>query len=120
MPRKSNKELYFETHKSTIYDAAKGRTSDVMEDKVFAMLLLCGVPASRAYRIAYPQSKATLQSSAALASRRVREPHIQDILSRISNHYWDGLLTLNDDVCTEKTRRRRVYMGKRKDRLDPQ
>lgn len=119
MPRKSKEEVFFEAHKQTIYEAAKGRDKDYLEDRLFAVLLVCGYPAAQAYRLAYPQSNASLQSSAALACRRVKEPYIQEILSRISNSYWDGFIMLNDRVCVEKSRRRPAYRGKRKNKIDP-
>lgn len=133
MARKSKRQIEeeanFEAHKQTIYAAARStygfHDRRVMgrvlyeEDMLFAVLVLCGYPHSRAYRAAYPQSRATLQSSAALASRKLREPGIQRILKEICDTYWDGLLYLNDGVCQEQSRKRPKWMPPRRNKITP-
>lgn len=133
MARKSKRQIEeeanFESHKRTIYSAARDtygfHDRRVMgrvlyeEDMLFAVLVLCGYPHSRAYRAAYPQSKATLQSSAALASRRLREPHIQRILKAVGDKYWDGLLFLCDEACQEAYRKRPKWKPPRRNKITP-
>lgn len=120
MPRKSKAELDFEVHKQTIYQAANSYYSPPYEeDKLFAILVLCGYPGATAYRLAYPQSTATNQSAAALASRRLREPYMQQILNRVAQSYWSGYICLNDKHCSDKRRRYPAWNGKRKNKIDP-
>lgn len=119
MPRKSKEQQYFESHKQTIYQ----RLNDGLhspdyyeEDKLFVVLLLAGYSAAAAYRIAYP-SKATMQSSAVLASRRIREPQIQKLLSNVLDSADDGLLYLCKKGFKGK-RRWPSWKGKRVDNID--
>lgn len=130
MGRKSKKQLeeeaYFEANKETIYQASRNpygpfgnRNLKYEEDKLFAILVLVGYPAAKAYRLAYPQSKATLQSSAALASRKLHEPEVQGVLNKICGSYWSGCLYLNDGVCKEKNRKWPKWLSKRKNKIEP-
>lgn len=130
MGRKSKRQLeeeaYFEANKETIYQVSRNpygpcgnRNWKYEEDKLFAILVLVGYPAAKAYRLAYPQSKATLQSSAALASRKLHDPAIQEILRTICDSYWENCLYLNDGVCQEKSRKRPKWMLPRCNKITP-
>ncbi|WP_336536615.1 hypothetical protein [Bacteroides acidifaciens] len=119
MPRKSKEEKYFEAHKQTIYECLNDYSDSnrfFEEDKLFVVLLLAGYSAAAAYRIAYP-SKATMQSSAVLASRRIREPQIQMLLNRVMDSADSGLLYVSQKGFKGK-RRWPSWMGKRVKNID--
>lgn len=61
---------------------------------MFVALILSGYSAAMAYRLSYKTS-ATMQSSAVLASRRVREPQIQTLLDRVIDCADSGLLYIS-------------------------
>lgn len=111
MARKSKRQIEeeeeFENHKATIYQAAKGNTwsVDFEEDRLFAVLCVCGYPAAEAYRIAYPDSRASVTSSAVLASRRLREPSVQQLIINLIKSFENGFLTINTACNKEKGRR---------------
>ena len=70
---------------------------------MFVALMLSGFSAAMAYRLSYKTS-ATMQSSAVLASRRVREPQIQKLLDRVIDCADGGLLYIS----------RKGFKGKRR------
>ncbi len=118
MPRKSKEEIYFEIHKQTIHECLSGQGSQFyQEDKTFVCLLLCGYSASAAYRIAYSSSNATNSSAAVMASRRIREPHIQTLLKRVIDVAEDGMLYLSKKGFKSKMRRQ-SWRGKPKKNID--
>lgn len=67
------------------------------EDKVFACLICCGYSASQAYIIAYP-TKASINSAAALASRKVGSWEIQAILRYYKRMYDNGSVAFPDHL----------------------
>lgn len=106
MGRKSKQEIYFESHKMTIYECLNSYSDShkyFEEDKMFVALMLSGFSAAMAYRLSYKTS-ATMQSSAVLASRRVREPQIQTLLDRVIDCADSGLLYIS----------RKGFKGKRR------
>lgn len=128
MGRKSKRQIEaeeeFEKNKFTIYQAAKGdyRSADYEEDRVFAVLAVCGYPAAAAYRIAYADSRASAASSAVLASRRLREDGVQQLISNLIEMFEHGFLTIN--TSCRKGKRRRSWGSwykppKKKKRFDP-
>lgn len=97
MARKSKEEIYFDLHKMTILECLNSNTDShrfYEEDKIFVTLILSGFSAAMAYRLSYKTS-ATMQSSAVLASRRIREPQIQILLDRVINCADNGLLYIS-------------------------
>lgn len=88
------------------------------EDRLFCVLLLCGYPAAAAYRAAYPTS-ASVASSAVLASRKLHEPLIQELLALINDCYWDGSIILKTDCYKGKAKRWPKWMPPKKKNLDP-
>lgn len=119
MPRKSKKQLEFEEYKETIYQASNECGQPYEEDRLFAVLMVCGYPAAKAYRIAYPHSQASVASSAVLASRRLKEPAVQRVLNGIGYSYWHGHIYLKDGKIMERRRRWPKYLNPRKDRIEP-
>lgn len=127
MARKSKRQIEeeeaFEKHKSTIYQAAKDKdwAVDFEEDRLFAVLCVCGYPAAEAYRIAYPNSRASVSSSAVLASRRLREPGVQSLIACIIRDFENGYLTINTTCNKGKGRRSRRprWMPPAKKSFDP-
>jgi len=105
--------------RQTIYEAASDMAGEFcQEDRIFAALVLCGFPGSRAYRIAY-DSKASANSSASLACRKLQDEGVQKIMNRIGRGYWNGNIRLNDRHCREKRKRWPAYLGKRQNKLEP-
>lgn len=106
-------DIDFEKRKATIYQAAKENFFSLTfeEDRLFAVLVVCGYPAAAAYRIAYPMSRANQASSAVLASRRLQEPEVQQFISGMINKFNDGYLTINTACYKGKTKRRPKWMG---------
>lgn len=119
MPRKSKRQREFEEKKQTIYQASDELGQPYEEDRLFAILCVCGYPAAKAYRLAYPHSQASVSSSAVLASRRLKEPAVQEILNAIGGSYWWGLIYLKDGIIKERRRRWPSYCPPRKDRIEP-
>lgn len=119
MPRKSKRQREFEEKKQTIYQASDELGQPYEEDRLFAILCVCGYPAAKAYRLAYPHSQASVSSSAVLASRRLKEPAVQEILNAIGGSYWCGLIYLKDGIIKERWRRWPSYCPPRKDRIEP-
>ncbi len=125
MGRKSKyqieEEALFEKHKATIYEAANEdmRSVSYEEDRLFAILLLCGYPASRAYKAAYPMSNATQASCAVLASRRIREPEVQPLIRSMLHKFEDGYLTINKKCYKSKPSRRPRWLPPAKKKFDP-
>lgn len=119
MPRKSKQQKEFEINKQTIYECLNSGLDSsryFAEDKLFVTLLLAGYPAAAAYRIAYP-SNATMQSSAVLASRRIREPQIQTLLGRVLDSAECGYLYISKKGFKSK-RRWPSWMGKKVNNID--
>ncbi len=115
MGRKSKQEIYFESHKMTIYECLNSYSDShkfFEEDKMFVALMLSGFSAAMAYRLSYKTS-ATMQSSAVLASRRVREPQIQTLLDCADS----GLLYISRKGFKGK-RRWESWRGKRVKNID--
>ena len=121
MGRKSKSELYFDRHKQTLYSAVQScvRPGFYEEDKLFCILILSGYPATRAYSIAYPQSKASQSSMAALASRRLQENNIQLLLANVADAYWRGLICLKDKPLPKYRKGWPSYMGRKNNKIDP-
>ncbi len=125
MARKSKKQVeddeLFEKYKATIYQAAKDDYFSVSyeEDRLFAILSICGYPAATAYRIAYPKSKASQASSAVLASRRLQEPEVQQFILSMINKFYDGYLTINTACYKGKQYRRPAWKNPAKKNFDP-
>lgn len=120
MVRKSKEEKYFEVHKQTISECLNDGLHglDVYEeDKIFVLLLIAGFSAAYAYRTAYDTS-ATNASSAVLASRRVREPQIQRLLSRVFDCAESGLLYISQKAYKGKKRKWPAWMGKKVNNID--
>lgn len=67
------------------------------EDKIFTYLLTCGLPANRAYQIAYP-TKADANSAAALASRKIGSYEIQAVLRYFKRMYDNGSVAFPDHL----------------------
>lgn len=95
------------------------RWSDVSSEGLFAILIVCGFSASDAYRCVYP-TLASNSSVASLASRKIREEKVQELLFGIRKHYWQGDLRLRDDFpckirqswltkVEKKARRKRIF-----------
>ncbi len=64
-------------------------------DVVFALMLWMGMSKVDAYEIAYPATKASRNSLAAMATRRSQEPWVQDYLDALYNAKVDDKLKFN-------------------------
>lgn len=120
MGRKSKEEINFELRKQTIYQAiSDGHYSSKLyeEDKLFVVLLMAGYSAAMAYRCAYRASTASMQSSAVLASRKIREPVIQSLLARVIDCANSGLLYVSQKGFKGKPRWTK-WMGKKVKNID--
>lgn len=120
MARKNKEEKYFEVHKQTISECLNDGLYGYEifeEDKIFVLLLIAGFSAAYAYRTAYDTS-ATNASSAVLASRRVREPQIQRLLSRVFDCAESGLLYISQKAYKGKKRKWPAWMGKKVNNID--
>ena len=64
-------------------------------DVVFALMLWMGMSKVDAYEIAYPATKASRNSLAAMATRRSQEPWVQAYLDALYNAKVDDKLKFN-------------------------
>lgn len=119
--RQIEEEALFEKNKSTIYQAAKEDRFSLTyeEDRLFAVLTICGYPAAAAYRIAYPMSKASRSSSAVLASRKLQEPDVQQFIRSMLNKFYDGFLTINTACYKGVQYRRPIWKNPPKKKFYP-
>lgn len=88
------------------------------EDVLFCMMMLCGYAGAAAYRASY-HTTASVASSACLASRKIREPYIQDLLGRINENYWLGQIVLKTDCYKGKSKQWPKWMPPKKKNLCP-
>ena len=125
MARKSKKQIEeeakFERYKATIYEASDEEmwTVNFEEDRLFAILLICGYPASKAYKAAYPMSNANQASCAVLASRRIREPEVQQLIGSMMRKFEDGYLTISTKCYKSKPYRRPRWLPPAKKKFEP-
>lgn len=116
MGRKKKIVKEFEANRTYINQCAPYFASE--EEKLFACLLVCGYSSAHAYRISHPESKASVSSSAVLGSRLLREGGVQTTLRLIIEAYWDGFLSLKEDMYRER-RKRRSWEPPKKKRITP-
>ncbi|MFI3293071.1 MAG: hypothetical protein SNI70_06085 [Rikenellaceae bacterium] len=63
------------------------------QEKLFAeLVVILGYPQAIAYKLAYPDSKANINSASASASRLLSAPHIQRHLKTLYRYYCAGSL----------------------------
>lgn len=68
------------------------------DEKLFVLLVgVLGVPAGRAYQIAFP-TKANMSSATSMASKMLRATHIQKSLWMLQRAHEQGRLEFNDKV----------------------
>ena len=60
------------------------------EDKAFCLLVWCGMPAVRAYKVCYP-TNANAHSLTTMVSRMKMESWLRDVFSHIRNARREGL-----------------------------
>lgn len=122
MRRAKNITEDIEPSKFTLYQLATEcyQRSDSIsaEDRLFVILNLAGYSGAAAYRAAYPTT-ASAASSAVLASRKLNEPHIQNLLANINENYWSGSVILKTDCFKGKSRRWPKWMPAKKKKLEP-
>lgn len=95
---KEHKNRKFSGKKIAPYQVSGSISS---EEKTFALLYaVCGLTASRAYYIAFARtSQANLRSTAAYASRLLREPKMVQFLYRLYRYHSAGsLITYNESA----------------------
>lgn len=122
MSRRKKKDIIDSCAKFTLYQLASDyyQSSRFLspEDRMFCVLLLAGYPQAAAYRACYPTT-ASVASSAVLASRKIREPQIQDLLDLINKDYWAGEIVLNTSAYKGRAKRWPRWMPAKKNNLDP-
>lgn len=116
--KKEEPEKAYKDERTTIYASSKIPWKTFEENRLFAILVMCGYPASKAYRIAF-DTKASANSSASLACRKLQDKEVQFILSMISHSYWGGSIRLNDKYCKEGRKSWGPYLGRKERRLKP-
>lgn len=83
------------------------------EDKLFATLCFLGYPSAKAFKIAYPESKANASSACTIASRKLQDKGVQLVLGELLRYAQDCNIQVNESAFkgwTRQFRRKKFYI----------